>query len=252
MKAALLAGVAFGVLALGTLAASPAAAIDMAPPPPVYPAYPAYRAEPIVVYGWSGLYLGIEGGGGVGSATQTDASPFTSGPYTVSGGLVGGTIGYNWQFDRWVYGLEGDWSGAWISGTTPGTDPISGNCNGLPPQCQANLESLGTIRGRIGFAFERFLPYATFGFAIGTLHGSEGDVLANGGAGSGTTTVGGFTVGAGVEVKFTPNWSGKVEYLHVDLGNHAIFNEFFPGNQVLPESISFTTEIVRAGVNYRF
>jgi len=243
MKAALFAGVAFGLLA-----AAPAVAADIG----ATPVYPAYQAPPIVVYGWRGFYLGIEGGAGWGSATQTDVSPFTSGSYNVSGGLVGGTIGWNSQFDSWVFGLEGDGSGAWIKGSTPGTDPVSGTCGGATPQCRSNLEALGTFRGRVGFAFERFLPYVTGGVAVGSLHGSEGDVVANAAAGAGTATVAGWTVGFGVEAKITPNWSAKVEYLHVDLGNHAIFTDSFVGFPPLPESIRFTSEIVRAGLNYRF
>ena len=99
-----------------------------------------------------------------------------------------------------------------------------------------------------------FLPYVTGGLGVGALHGHEGDVIANGAVGDGTTTVAGWTFGGGVEAAISPNWSAKVEYLHVDLGNHAIFNDIVPaaGNAVLAENVRFTAEIVRGGLNYKF
>jgi len=210
--------------------------------PPVYTPPPAFS--------WTGFYIGIAGGGAWGSAEQTDSSPFSSGRYRVSGGLVGGSVGYNWQVNNFVFGLEGDGSAAWVSGSTFGTNTIS--CYGNPAHCAADLEALGTARGRVGIAFDRFLPYVTGGVVVGSLHGQEGYVIAPGEGGSGTTTVSGWTIGAGIEAKLSPNWSANLEYLHVDLGDYAIFDETIPGFGVLAQHIRFTSEIVRAGLNYRF
>jgi outer membrane immunogenic protein len=238
-------------LSLVALMAGPAVAADLGAPRAVAP---YYKGPAPFLDIWSGFYIGIEGGGGFGRARQSDPLPFDSGSFDVSGGLVGGTIGYNYLFyNNLVFGVEGDGSWASIRGSTPGTNPIFGTCGGGPPACHADLQALGTLRARFGVAFDRVMPYVTGGFAAGSLHGNEGDVFANGAVGSGTTTVTGWTIGGGIEMKFTPNWSGKVEYLHVDLGNSVIFTDFIaPGVILANESTRFTAEIVRVGVNYRF
>ncbi len=141
---------------------------------------------PPVAYNWTGFYLGIEGGVGWGTAEDTDSTGFDSGRFATTGGIVGGTIGYNWQINKIVLGLEGDGSGAWIRGSTTGAPNF---CGGAPSYCESDLQALGTFRGRVGVAIDRFLPYATGGLAVGSLHGHEGDVLADGAVGDGTTTV---------------------------------------------------------------
>lgn len=198
---------------------------------------------------WSGLYIGAEGGWGWGSAEQTDVTPWSSGTFHPSGALVGGTIGYNWQFDNVVFGLEGDGAFTWIKGSTFGDYPANAPC--YLPNCSANLQALGTGRGRLGIAFNQFLPYITGGVAAGSLKGQEG-FLGGIQGGGGTATVVGWTVGGGVEGQITPNWSAKVEYLHVDLGDHGIFDAAIPSVGVFSQHVRFTSEIVRAGINYKF
>ena len=218
-------------------------AADMAlkaPPPPV-------------AYNWTGFYLGIEGGGGWAHAEDTDFTGFDSGRFNVTGGLVGGTIGYNWQINRVVLGLEGDGSGVWMRGSTTGTGTLAGTCGGAPPFCESELQALGTVRGRAGIAIDRVLPYVTGGLAIGSLHGHEGDVLADGAVGDGTTTVAGWTVGAGLEGVIASRWTAKIEYLHVDLGNNTIFTDTLPPAGITAgQNVRFTAEILRAGLNYKF
>jgi len=215
----------------------------------------AVKAPPMVpppVFTWTGFYIGVEGGYGWGNADQTDATGFDSGRYNVSGGLVGGTLGYNWQINQFVLGLEGDGSGAWIRGSTAGA---FGGCGGAPPQCFSELQALGTFRGRVGVAFGNILPFATGGLAVGSIHGSEGTTLAAGAVGSGSATVAGWTVGGGLEAKLPQNWSIKAQYLYVDLGNQTIFNDtipFPPPPAVVGQRIRFTTNIVQAGLNYKF
>ena len=206
---------------------------------------------PPVAYNWTGFYLGIEGGVGWASAEDTDATGFDSGRFTPTGALVGGTIGYNRQFNRVVLGLEGDGSGAWITGNTSGAPNF---CGGAPANCESDLQALGTFRGRVGVSFDRVLPYLTGGLAVGSLHGHEGDMVANGAVGDGTTTVTGWTVGGGLEAAINPNWSAKIEYLHVDLGNAAIFNDVIPsiGAGLVAQNVRYTAELLRFGFNYKF
>src|SRR2546423_927938 len=112
---------------------------------------PAYNP----IYTWTGFYLGINGGGGWGRS-QWDALD----TFDLSGGVIGGTVGYNWQFGQAVIGAEGDidWSG--IKGTSTVL------CLG---GCETRNKWLATARGRLGFAFDRFLPYFTAGLAPGAI-----------------------------------------------------------------------------------
>jgi outer membrane immunogenic protein len=235
-----------GSIAIVVLMGGPALAADM----PVKTPVP--KEPPFVVYNWTGFYVGIQGGSGWSSGVvQTDARPFSSGSYQPNGGLIGGTLGFNVQLDHVVLGLEADGSGSWIKGDTIGTDPISGNCGGAVPRCFSNLQSLETFRARAGVAMDNVLPYVTGGLAVGSLHGQEGDIAANGAFGAGTTTVAGWTAGLGVEAMFNRYWSAKVEYLYVNFGNHAIFNDNVAG-VILPENLKYTVNVLRVGVNYRF
>jgi outer membrane immunogenic protein len=213
-----------GSIALVALAAAPAMAADM----PVKPKEPTFA-----VYNWTGFYIGAQGGSGW------------------SSGVIGGTIGYNVQFDRVVLGLEADGSGSWIKGYTIGTDPLSGPCGGAVPRCYSDLQSLATFRARAGITMDNVLPYITGGLAVGSLRGEDGDIAANGAFGAGTTTVVGWTAGLGVEAMFNQRWSAKVEYLYVDFGNHTISNDNV-GGVIFPESLKYRTNILRVGINYRF
>jgi outer membrane immunogenic protein len=230
-----------GISLFAVAAAGGANAADL----PVYT-----KAPKAVPYNWTGFYLGVEGGAGWGNAVQMDATGFNSGNYTPNGAFVGGTIGYNWQFANWVYGLEGDASWADISAFTPGTDPIAGPCGGLPSRCATKLEAIETVRGRVGYAFGYVMPYITGGLAVGSLHGEEGDVAANGAFGSGTTTVLGWTVGTGVEAMILPRWTVKLEGLYTDFGKKTVFNDNI-GGAIVPESIKFTPSFIKLGVNYK-
>ena len=159
-----------GASALLGLIAAPALA--KGPPPPLVPA----------VYDWTGGYVGIEGGFGWGHSDQTDpgiappAPPppppppaIGDGHYSVSGGLVGGTGGYNWQIGPWVLGLEGDYSWSDITGQSS----VCGPTTVTPHLCGTSLDSLGTLRGRVGYAvgaFGNWLLYGTGGLAVGEVH----------------------------------------------------------------------------------
>ena len=228
MKKVLLAGAAVAALTLGAL---PATAADLSN----RPVYKAPVQVP-VVYNWTGFYVGVSGGGGWGSSEHTFPGG-THGPFDTSGGLVGGTVGYNWQAGNLVLGLEGDYSWADIKGTTAGfpTPCIGGLCG-------TDLRSLGTARGRVGYAWDNVLLYGTGGFAWGNVHAFET------GFDAGSTTATGWTVGGGLEYGFAPNWSAKVEYLHVDLGSDVLYGTGFG----VPHTVDTSADIVRAGINYRF
>ena len=128
--------------------------------------------------------------------------------FNTSGGLVGGTLGYNYQMGQAVFGLEGDIDWSNIRGSASA-------CAGTT--CETRNDWLGTARGRIGYAFDRFMPYVTGGAAFGDIKASAA------GIGDANETKAGWTVGGGVEAAIAGPWTAKVEYLYVDLGRGASF-----------------------------
>jgi outer membrane immunogenic protein len=195
---------------------------------------PLYKAPPPAVapaYNWSGFYLGINGGGGWGHSNWNTSSDRIG----LSGGLVGGTAGYNWQIGSAVLGLEGDIDWANLKGTNS-----SALC---PAGCSTSDTWLSTVRGRAGYAFGSVLPYVTGGLAVGDIR------AATPGFPGASNTSAGWTAGAGIEVGLTGNWSAKAEYLYVDLGK---FNCGTSCNGLPTDNVSMHDNVVRAGVNYRF
>ena len=151
---------AFVALAATTAIAAPA---DLARRAPYYPASAPVYAP---LFSWTGFYIGINGGGGFGSSNWD-----LTGSRTVSGGLVGGTVGYNYQFGQAVAGIEGDvdWSG--INGSTSN--------NVCPFGCKTSNSWLATVRGRLGYAADSFMPYVTGGAAFGNIQGIDARLSAN-------------------------------------------------------------------------
>jgi outer membrane immunogenic protein len=208
-------------------------AADMAvkaPPPPVV----------APVYNWTGFYVGIEGGGGWGRTGQFDETDtgLSRGAWNISGGLVGGTAGYNWETGNVVFGLESDMSWTNIIGQVS-YDGLNA-CKTGP--CFTDLRWLNTDRARIGYAANNVLWYATGGLAIGDVHAGIHGCPAC----VGDTTRYGWTAGGGVEWAFASKLSVKLEYLYVDLGNKVNYSTGFPN------TVDATTNIVRAGLNYKF
>jgi outer membrane immunogenic protein len=207
---------------------------------------PAYTPPPPPpIYNWSGFYVGGVGSYGWSQSRHCDdGGVFCTLDFDMNGWLGGLTLGYNWQLQNWVLGVEGDWSWGKIDGSIGDSDDFG--CGGL---CTTKIKSIGTIRGRVGYAFDRFLPYLTLGAAFTQLHSSLGSpVLAED-----TTTKTDFVVGGGLEYAFLPNWSAKVEYLYITkLGDH----HYDPANVADCDTECFSridaVNLVRFGVNYRF
>jgi outer membrane immunogenic protein len=212
---------AIGLLGLAATNAE-AADLPRAMPPTRAPAF-------VPGYSWNGFYLGINGGGAFG---HSDWSGFGS-DTDVSGGLVGVTAGYNWQSGQWVFGLEADIDWANTKG-----DFTNAAC---PTGCETKNTWLGTARGRLGYAFDRVMPYITGGAAFGEVKATQFGV-----GGVSDTNVG-WTVGAGVEAAIVANWTAKLEYLYVDLGDVSCA-------ACLPaaSNVDFRSHVVRAGLNFRF
>ena len=273
------AAVAFGAM-LG-IGAAFAADLPVKALPPVAPAY-----------SWAGFYIG----GNIGYSWGRAASNLTTDPVSVQTSLVipfntpgsvgsdtltpkevigGGQIGYNWQTSpNWVFGLEADWQG---SGETASRSLSNAFSFIAPPPASplpvsglatldyaAKIEWFGTARGRIGYAWDRVMLYATGGLAYGGVKLSGTNTV------SGTvvglpflvvTGIGhsqvnaGWTVGAGIEGALGDRWTWKAEYLYLDLGS---MNDPDLQLQVLSASggrvtthTNYTDNIIRVGLNYR-
>jgi outer membrane immunogenic protein len=217
MKKLLLASV--GLIALGVASAT---AADI-PRREAMPAKaPVYISQ---AYNWTGAYVGLYGGGGWGHSNTS--APF-AGSSNLSGGVAGGTLGYNYQVGLAVFGVEGDLGWSNIQG--------SAIC-GAGFSCSTRNDWLGTVRGRLGYAVDRFMPYVTGGAAFGDIKTSVA------GVGDARSTKAGWTLGGGIEAAIAGPWTAKVEYLYVDLGR---------GGSILGSDANFHTNIVRAGLNYRF
>ena len=187
----------------------------------------------MAAYNWTGFYVGINGGGAWGKSNW-DGLPSTS--FNTSGGVIGGTIGYNLQTGPWVWGLEGDLD--WAS--------ISGNANTAilcVPNCNTKTDWLGTVRGRVGYAFDRILPYVTGGLAVGDIKATQ-----PGFAGA-TTTKAGWTLGGGAEFAIAGPWTAKVEYLYVGLGSTSCAAGVC---DQLATNVNHNINLVRGGLNYGF
>jgi outer membrane immunogenic protein len=191
---------------------------------------PAYVAP--VYANWTGFYVGVNAGYGFGKSNW-DIPAVSPSPKGFLGGL---TLGYNYQTGMWVWGLEGDLDYAGLKG--------SADCAGGTCETKTN-NWFGTARGRIGYAgWNNWLPYITGGAAFAS-------IKATSPFGDASKTQIGWTAGAGVEYAMWSNWSVKLEYLYADLGKFdcGASCSGIPGST---DNVSFTTNIVRAGLNYRF
>ncbi|MGA2892379.1 MAG: outer membrane protein [Xanthobacteraceae bacterium] len=229
--------------AMLSLVATGVFAADLPPaaPPPQAPA--VYVPAALPAYNWGGIYVGINGGWGFGKATWT--SRLGSGSDSDNGGVVGGTLGFNYQMNAFVFGVEGDFD---YSGINTGTSNSVCNISGT---CQTGNTWLSTVRGRAGYAFDRVLLYLTAGGVFGSVQTTFNGVTT-------TRTQEGWTAGLGVEYAFAQNWTAKLEYLYADLGSTSVNCSSAgclavpPAGTPINASVSLTDSLVRVGVNYKF
>ena len=215
---------------------------------------------PAAPMNWTGVYVGGHIGGGVSDDRWSDpfgSSPGLGGTTNVAGfgdsthgtGPLGGAqIGVNWQSGRWVFGIQGDLGAADLRGENTCFSGLGG------VNCQHIVNAIGTITGRVGWAWDRSLVYAKAGAAATN---TTYTILANTNAlalGSGSSSVvsGGWVAGAGLEYALTNNWTTELEYDHIGLGS---MNVPFPDVAVInAQSIGVkqSLDIVKLGVNYKF
>lgn len=244
MKKLFLAGIAF--IALG--AGSSALAADLRVP---------YKAPPVIeTWSWTGFYVGVHFGAAWGTKQQTittfDTSPVpvTQSSHTVNGWLGGGQVGFNYQVDRWVWGVEAQFSWSDIDGV--------GLCNVIGINtCRTKIDWLGTAALRLGFTIDHALVYVKGGAAW--VH-DKYDTDIQGQAttfGSASETRWGWMFGTGVEYAVTRAWSAKIEYNYLDFGTKDVqYSNEGPepaGTAIRgPVPTKERIHLIKFGVNYRF
>lgn len=197
------------VLIAALFAVSPAYAGDL---PRNYNNPQTYRN----LFNWTGFYAGVHTGWGWGDANRSD----------IDGGVIGGQIGYNYQLvSGMVFGAETDITISGIDGPT------------AAGKFDANY--IGSLRARLGYAWDRVMLYATGGLAY------AGGQFTVGGLSNDQTHYG-YAVGFGIEGMITTNMSVRLEYIYSDFGSRTY--QTIGG----PVRVGFDTSLLRAGVNYRF
>jgi outer membrane immunogenic protein len=209
------------------------------------------------VYDWTGPYIGIQGGyawgtndvdvdipglaAGVAAAQDVVLfPPDDGGEIDIDGWLGGLHLGYLWQHDSLVFGIEGDGEFADIDGDTDVQEFKGGPDIGSLEQ---EIDWLASLRLRLGFAMDRALIYATGGLAVGGVEFS-GDVF--GSSDSEDSTEWGWTVGGGLEYAFTDELSARVEYRYTDLGDTDLTLSRFDFD------VDNTFHAVRVGLSWHF
>jgi outer membrane immunogenic protein len=261
----------FLTVALGLVAAQAASAADMPVKAPIY------KAPVVAPWSWTGFYIGANAGYSWGRSNTTEtitnaagaALVTNSGTFNMNGAIGGGQIGYNWQSNNWVFGLEADiqFSGQKGSGdfVCPACNPGPFGAAFLPQIISGTLDQklkwFGTLRPRAGvLVTPDTLAYVTGGLAYGGIDSNlalstPNPAVSN--AFSSSTTKAGWTVGLGVESRLSGNWTAKLEYLYMDLGT--VSNSYATtipavggGFASVNYSSRITDNILRVGLNYAF
>jgi outer membrane immunogenic protein len=213
-------------------------------------------------FSWSGCYIGGNAGGV--SARIEHGFTVPSNPVVTrestgrdTGFTGGGQVGCNWQYSpSWVFGVEADINYVGVKRSSNfafsvGNEEVTGTQT-------TKLRWLTTIRGRLGPTWDRSFLYVTGGAAIGGIKSSITAIDSNNSiyGGSVSNTRFGWTVGGGYEYAFSRTISGKLEYLHFDLGrvNYQVNRLTGVPNIPVPWSARARAsgDIIRAGINFRW
>jgi outer membrane immunogenic protein len=233
------------------ISASAASAADLAP-------RPYTKAPPMIaaIYDWSGFYIGANGGWGSSRSCwdfTTPAGVVTNreGCHDATGGTAGGQIGYRWQSNNWVFGLEAQGNWADLNGSNVSLAfPAFSN--------HSRLDAFGLFTGQIGYAWDATLLYVKGGAAVTSNRYRSFDIATGLQATNNVNdTRWGGVVGVGLEYGFAPNWSLGFEYDHIFMGNsrHTFLNNGVvdvAGTLFGTENIHQDVDLVTARINYKF
>ena len=207
---------------------------------------------------WTGFYLGGHVGGGFADNNWSDPFPGARTGLALNvagfgdtihstGPLAGVQAGVNWQNGSFVAGLKAAWSRTSLRGENTCYSGVGGL------NCQTIINSIGTLTGRLGYAWDRALLYAEGGVARGQIDYMLNGNTNNQGRGYGQTgiTPWGWAAGGGVEYALTDNWTTSVEYQHVDLGTNAVPFPTVALVKLQDNTIKQTIDVLKLGVNYK-
>lgn len=201
-------------------------------PPPA----PVYYAPP---FSWTGFYVGINGGG---AFTDVRGNQFIGGGSVFgnpSGGMVGGQIGYNYQMNQLVLGVEASLDWADLNKGRTFADGSSDNLR---------VDSIGNVLARVGWAYDRTLFYVAGGYAGGDVHaGAFNDTVTGLSYPGNSAWQSGYAVGGGIEYAITNNVSVKGEYLFSQLEGKTYYGA---SPDVVKAGLDINT--FKLGVNYKF
>jgi outer membrane immunogenic protein len=222
---------------------------------------PLYRPA-VVIFSWTGFYLGAHAGGGWARKDIT-ALPFTLTGATIagapvglgaSGWLAGGQVGVNYQAGAFVFGAEAQASWAHLTGSAACPFTSTAAVTILAANCSAKVDALGTVAGRLGIALDRLLLYGKAGaaWANDKYNSLPTTTVLPALAFSANETRWGWMLGAGLEYAFIDNWSAKLEYNYMDFGTRGVRFVDTTGLLFLDTSIRERIQVVKVGINYRF
>jgi outer membrane immunogenic protein len=217
---------------------------------------PYLKAPVAMVYDWTGFYIGVNAGVGIGRDYTRLAIPggasFEATYLNPQGALGGGQVGYNYQvqnsfFGALVFGVEADIQG---TGMRDSFTCLLGCLPALNANFNQKLDWFGTVRGRIGIATGPVLSYVTGGWAYGSVKTTLTETIGTTGTFASNQNRGGWVIGSGLEASLGGNWTGKIEYLWMNLGDRL---DLFTLNG-FPQAMStdIREQIFRVGLNYRF
>jgi outer membrane immunogenic protein len=203
-----------------------------------------------IYYDWSGFYLGANGGYGLAHdclrVGSSSGNLLDEGCHDGNGGIVGGQVGYRWQFGGapMVFGLEaeGDWAnlrGSHVSFL----DPTITN--------RTELNGFGLFTAQFGYALNNVLFYLKGGAALTSDRYEDLSTFGGTVLGAVSQTRWGGTAGLGAEYGFTPNWTAGLEYDHLFMGGRN-FNLAGPLGFVATEQITRDVDLFTARVIYKF
>jgi len=240
-------------VSFAALATAPALAADFAARP--YTKAPAPMMAPLP--SWAGFYIGANGGAdwsrncwNLTRVNGVPGGPLTEGCHSATSGVAGGQLGYRWQANNWVFGLEaqGDWTNLKASNISAVATTANNN---------TKTDAIGLFTGQVGYAWSTVLWYvkggaalthnkytstanATSAFATGTVFDSASETRWGG------------TVGTGIEGAFAPGWSVAAEYDHLFMGRRDINFAATPLALSRTDSIKQDVDMATVRVNYRF